>query len=330
MANGGWLKLIDQLKYPTYTAYDFANKYLYVCDCDEILQFEIDFGATIEAVKNGAVAQNVSCGGLAVDKFSNLFYVDTKKRSQGSSFSSIMRINRDLLQLDKYPADIVRVVYDGAASKSAQSIKDIAIEHEFLYWTNDSHSDGHGGVHKAFTEPFIKAEPFQTYEIKDIARAEDVTTNENFLFFTGEQSRGRGLGTREPELFIQKKQGAGLYYHFNGDLTDRLKRPGSLATYKDTVLLIANEGFISMLDITKFPPLSQDFKDDTITAEPPIGALTSNSACASNLPPTKAARGLTLISEDRMSVQAKTLSYSGSAAASVGAGLMVLLGLSLF
>ena len=97
VASGGWLKLIDQLKYPTYTAYDFANKYLYVCDCDEILQFKIDFAATIEAEKNGAVATNVSCGGLAVDKFSNLFYVDTRERSQGSSFSSIMRINRDLL-----------------------------------------------------------------------------------------------------------------------------------------------------------------------------------------------------------------------------------------
>ena len=246
-----------------------------------------------------------------------------------------MRINRDLLQTEKYPADMVRVLYDGSQSKAALSIKDIAIEHEFLYWTNDSHSDGHGGVHKAFTEPFIKAEPFQTYEIQDIDKAEDVTTNENFLFFTGEQSRGRGKGNREPELFIQKKQGAGLYYHFNEDLTTKLKRPGSLATYKDTVLLIANEGFISLLDITKFPPLSQDFKDYTIPASPPNDTISNNSVCAAQAPATKAARGLTFISEDRLTVQARTLSYSGasarfSAAGAVGAGLMALLGLSLF
>ena len=246
-----------------------------------------------------------------------------------------MRINRDLLQTSKYPADMVRVLYDGSQSHSASSVKDIAIEHEFLYWTNESRADGHGGVHKAFTEPFIKAEPFQTYEIKDIDSAEDVTTNENFLFFTGEQSRGGGMGNREPELFIQKKQGAGLYYHFGEDLTDKLKRPGSLATYKDTVLLIANEGFISLLDITKFPPLAQDFLDYTIAVEQASDGITSNSVCAAGAPPTKAVRGMTLISEDRMTVQAKTLSYSRavgpvSEAAALGAGLMALLGLSLF
>ena len=63
---------------------------------------------------------------------------------------------------------MIRVLYEGASSHSARQVKDIAIEHEYLYWTNDSHNDGHGGVHKAFTEPFILAEPFQTYEIKDV------------------------------------------------------------------------------------------------------------------------------------------------------------------
>jgi len=35
--SNGWRPLITGLKYPTYTAYDFHNKWLYVCDCDEIL-----------------------------------------------------------------------------------------------------------------------------------------------------------------------------------------------------------------------------------------------------------------------------------------------------
>ena len=76
--------------------------------------------------------------------------------------TQINKVNFDLLDLifHKNPVDITRVVYEGASSKSAREVKDIAIEHEYLYWTNDSHSDGHGGVHKAFTEPFILPEPF--------------------------------------------------------------------------------------------------------------------------------------------------------------------------
>ena len=76
--------------------------------------------------------------------------------------SMIKKVNQDLLSLifHKNPVDVTRVMYEGASSKSAQNVKDIAIEHEYLYWTNDSHSNGHGGVHKAFTEPFILPEPF--------------------------------------------------------------------------------------------------------------------------------------------------------------------------
>ncbi len=91
----------------------------------------------------------------------------------------------DVLMTEKYPVEITDTVYDGNTSKAAKELQDITIEQEYLYWTADSHMNGHGGLHKAFTEPFIKAEPFQTYEIKDIVRASSVTTNENYLFFTG-------------------------------------------------------------------------------------------------------------------------------------------------
>ena len=67
------------------------------------------------------------------------------------------------------------------------------------------------------------------------------------------------------ELFIQKKQGAGVYYHYNRDQTDKLRNPGALATYKDTLLLVANEGFVSFLDMTKFPPLPTDFQEYQVT-----------------------------------------------------------------
>lgn len=37
--NSDWRPLITGLKYPTHTAYDFKNKWFYVCDCDEVLQY---------------------------------------------------------------------------------------------------------------------------------------------------------------------------------------------------------------------------------------------------------------------------------------------------
>lgn len=48
----------------------------------------------------------VECGGLSIDKFSNLFFVD-------KSVSAIQKVNRDLLALDKYPADVISTVYQG-------------------------------------------------------------------------------------------------------------------------------------------------------------------------------------------------------------------------
>ena len=184
---GDWNELISGLKYPTYSTYDFKNKLFYICDCDEILQFKIEFDQSLKtkvtATRNGPIVQGVFCGGLTLDKFNNLFYVDVSDKS------SIRKVNRDLLMLDKYPVELIsETVYEGESSRSAVNMQDITIEHEYLYWTNDSHSDGHGGVHKAFTEPFIKKEPFQTYEIKDVSKATTVTTNENYLFFTGQTS----------------------------------------------------------------------------------------------------------------------------------------------
>ena len=137
----------------------------------------------------------IDCGGMAIDKFHNLFFVDTAK-------SQINKINHDLLELEKYPADVYKTIYQGKDSRAAQNVQDINIEEEYLYWANDSHSDGHGGVHKAFTEPFIKAEPFQTYEIKDVKKATAVTTNENYLFFIGLSTKEDGLPEERPELFI--------------------------------------------------------------------------------------------------------------------------------
>ena len=96
-----------------------------------------------------------------MDKFNNLFFVDLDS-------SQISMIKRSDLQ-DRYGDDdnvseqkevYFAVKYDTVESKTVTNVQDVAIEQEYLYWTNDSHLDGHGGVHKAFTEPFIKAAPF--------------------------------------------------------------------------------------------------------------------------------------------------------------------------
>ena len=38
---GDWHNLIVGRNYPTYTAYDFRHEKLYVCDCDQILQYAV-------------------------------------------------------------------------------------------------------------------------------------------------------------------------------------------------------------------------------------------------------------------------------------------------
>ena len=199
---GSWNELISGLNYPTYSTYDFKNNLFYICDCDEIVQYKIEFDndldSKVKATRNGPIIQGVFCGGLALDKFSNLFYVNSGDASE------VRKVNRDLLLTNKYPVDLVSpTLYSGDMSRSAVNMQDISIEEEYLYWTNDSHSNGHGGVHKAFTEPFIKNEPFQTYEIKDVTKATVVATNEHYLFFTGKSSKRRDQPqSSEPELFI--------------------------------------------------------------------------------------------------------------------------------
>lgn len=79
--NGNWRPLITGLGHPTHTVYDFANKVFYVCNCDEILQYQVKIVESngedvMYANEPKKVANDVKCGGLALDKFNNLLYVD--------------------------------------------------------------------------------------------------------------------------------------------------------------------------------------------------------------------------------------------------------------
>ena len=61
-----------------------------------------------------------------------------------------------------------------------------------------------------------------------------------------------------------------------------------------------------MLDMTKFPPLSTDFLDYTISIDGNESGITNNSVCSIGFSATKAARGLSLVSQEKKNVQQRT------------------------
>ena len=92
-------------------------------------------------------------------------------------------------------------------------------------------------------------------------------------------------------------------------------RPGALLPYKDTLLLIANEGFISFFDITKFPPLTVDFKQDLdiIMSESTTTSQGNNSICSQQDKfGAHTSMGLSWLSMNQENVTEKTLSYSSA------------------
>ena len=48
-------------------------------------------------------------------------------------------------------------LYTSETTDTANALEDITIEKEYLYWTNSAASGKHGSIHKAFTEPFVRA-----------------------------------------------------------------------------------------------------------------------------------------------------------------------------
>ena len=82
-------------------------------------------------------------------------------------------------------------LYTSVTTETTYDVEAISIEREYLYWTQSGqpvHDRRHGSIHKAFTEPFVNATPFQTYEDYSIKAAQGITTNNHYLFFTGRES----------------------------------------------------------------------------------------------------------------------------------------------
>lgn len=118
-----------------------------------------------------------------MDKFSNLFFVDIKLDS--INYMSKSEISKTREATSATSAPVYEVRYDVSRSRTLQDVQAIDIEREYLYWTNSQAQEGHGAIHKGFTDPFIRAAPFQSYEARQVQEAISIETNNQFLFYTG-------------------------------------------------------------------------------------------------------------------------------------------------
>jgi len=132
------------------------------------------------------------CGtSLKLDSYGNLYFAAKSKKA-------IMKVSHS--ELDKMFAlppransPVMRInltcteVYSSNTTSYVSNIGAITIEREYLYWTNtDQQSDSfnQSSVCKAFTTPFIKQVPFQTFQVLSDTGASQLVANSAFLFFT--------------------------------------------------------------------------------------------------------------------------------------------------
>ena len=90
-----------------------------------------------------------------------------------------------------------------------------------------------------------------------------------------------------------------------------MKAPGAVLSYKDTLLLVANQGFISQLDLRAFPPTADDFYSNDLIQLSPEGAA--------------APKGMAFMSDFRGNVEAA----QSSAVSTMTAALLSLSSLAL-
>lgn len=124
---------------------------------------------------------------MKLDKFGNLFYVDR-------NVQAIVKIVSANLT-NPVTNTKAQIVYSANETEKMRRVEAITIEREYLYWTNvqSPNESDNGAIHKAFTQPFVKPEPFYSFLIPSLSEAFSIASNDNFLFFS---ARGK-----YPEIF---------------------------------------------------------------------------------------------------------------------------------
>jgi hypothetical protein len=65
------------------------------------------------------------------------------------------------------------------------SLRGIALDTDDLYWTNDEEGTRIGALHKAFSEPFVKAVPLFNYQVAGFEGLKCVDAGRYNLYFLG-------------------------------------------------------------------------------------------------------------------------------------------------
>mmetsp|Transcript_31677 Transcript_31677/g.23479 ORF Transcript_31677/g.23479 Transcript_31677/m.23479 type:complete len:208 (-) Transcript_31677:332-955(-) len=176
--------LLGNLSKPTYLEYDFSRHHLYFCE-DEAFAIRgvpIVYEEATDKVHAGPVyliKDGIDCGDLKLDSFGNLFFVD---RSQ----HFIAKLEKEKLDLatNGKPFNI-SIIYSQNLTEYLSFPEAITIEREYIYWTNVGEGSENGIIHKAFTDPFVRNLPIQSYTITDLEESYSITANNRYIFFTG-------------------------------------------------------------------------------------------------------------------------------------------------
>lgn len=117
------------------------------------------------------------------------------------------------------------VIYSSNSTNYIRSLSGLTLEREYLYWTNNGTNTS--SISKAYTQPFVKQVPLQTFAVVSPSGATCISANSAFLFFTS----GKRL------LAMNKHGYTGRYY----EVASNMSSPSHILTYKDDFILVAED-----------------------------------------------------------------------------------------
>ncbi len=133
--------------------------------------------------------------------------------------------------------------YSASLAEELFGVRDIHIEKEFIYWSTTNEESS---IHKGFTEPFVEVAPISTFNLNGIKDNLNLVSNDYYVFFTGNYSvYGHLKHSTQSTVQLASKQ-------------RKVWLPKGLLAFRDTGLIVSNDGFISQIDVRMFPPSHDD------------------------------------------------------------------------